>query len=122
MSSYSTALLTLRGMRLGINVSIPFIKYRPSSTNVTFRIEGPDVTVGLTLPKWNTRSLYSRPHRSTDIGRVAFIRLDVSYCYHAEVHPENVDQLCIEITVRHPLRSPAGMLTVTGRHETLCTR
>ena len=96
--------MTLRGMRLSVNVSIPFVKYRPSSTNVSFRVEGPNVALSLTLPKWNTRSLYSRPHRNTDIGRIGFLRLDASYSYHAEVHPENVDQLCLEFTVWH-LRS-----------------
>ena len=93
------ALLILRGMRMQNRVSIPFTKYRPSSTPVSFSVEAPDLSMSLTLPRWNTRSLYSRAHRNSDIGRIGLFRLDATYCYHADVHPENVDQLTLEFTV-----------------------
>ena len=89
----------MRGVTLQTAVTVPFTKYRPSATTVSFWVEIPDVTVSLTLPRWNTRSLYSRPHRSSDIGRIGFFRLDASHCYYAEVHPENIDQLSLEFTV-----------------------
>ena len=75
------------------------MKYRPETTTVSFLIESPDVQVRLSLPRWNTRSLYSTPHRNTDIGRIGFLRLDASYSYFAEVHPENIDQLKLSFTV-----------------------
>lgn len=66
---------------------------------MSFWIESPDVQVRLSLPRWNTRSLYSAPHRNSDIGRIGFLRLDASYSYFAEVHPENIDQLKLSFTV-----------------------
>lgn len=99
LTHYPPGLLSLRGTNLRTDISIPFTKYRPASTNVSFRIEGPDVAVGLTLPKWNTRSLYSRPHWYSDVGHIGLLHVDVSYCYHGDVHVENVDQLRVDITV-----------------------
>ena len=93
------ALLTMRGLNLQTIIQIPFAKYRPASTTVSFCVTMPDVAVGLTLPRWNTRSLYSHPHRSSDIGTIGFFKLDASYCYYAEVFSENVDQLRLQITV-----------------------
>ncbi|KAJ3553006.1 hypothetical protein NM688_g3848 [Phlebia brevispora] len=102
------ALLSLCGTNLQTNVSIPFTKYRPSATPVSFVIEGADVVVSLALPKWNTRSLYSRPHWNSDIGRVGYLRVDVSYCYHSEVRVENVDQLRLEITAKDVVYKMCG--------------
>ncbi|KAI0342100.1 hypothetical protein BDW22DRAFT_1358216 [Trametopsis cervina] len=87
------ALLSLHGAILRQTVSIPLTKYRPDCTMVSFTTEAPDVMVSLTLPKWNTRSLYAQPHRSSSIGRIGRFQLDASYCYFGEVHPENIDQL-----------------------------
>lgn len=96
---FPTALLTLYGKKLQNQVSVPMMKYRPETTMVSFWIESPDVQVRLTLPRWNTRSLYSAPHRNTDIGRIGLLRLDASYSYFAEVYPENIDQLKLSFMV-----------------------
>ena len=108
---FMTALLCLKGANLRTDVSIPFTKYRPASTNVSFRIEGPDLSVGLTLPKWNTRSLYSRPHWYSEVGNIGLLHVDVSYCYHTEVHLENVDQLRVDISVSNCYSTALTVLT-----------
>lgn len=97
----SPAFLTFHGTSLHNNVVIPFAKYRPESSTVSFFVEGEDIGVSMTLPKWNTRSLYVKPERSNDICRVGQLRLDASYCYFDEVHPENIDQLKLMFTVSY---------------------
>lgn len=62
-------------------------------------MDAPDVGVRLSLPRWNTHSLYPIPHR-TDIGRIGNLHLNASYRYFAEVNPEHVDQLVLNFTVR----------------------
>lgn len=93
------ALMTLRGARLRNTTLIPLTKYRPDLTVVSFWIEGADVRVSLTLPRWNTRSLYSAPHRNSDIGRIGLLRMDGSYTYYSDIHPENIDQLKLSFMV-----------------------
>lgn len=96
--------MTLHGKNLRTNVTIPLAKYRPETTTVVFDIRGPDIELRLTLPRWNTRSLYSFPHRNSDFGRIGMFHLHASYSYFAEVHPENIDQLKLSIHVSHYLR------------------
>ncbi len=98
------ALLTFRGLSLRSNVRIPLTKYRPDSTMVSFWVDAPDLTVGLTLQRWNTHSLFPTPHRA-EIGRVGKFYVDASYRYYAEVHLENVDRLRLSFTVRFKPRS-----------------
>ena len=98
------------------------MKYRPEITTVSFWIEGPDVQVRLTLPRWNTRSLYSAPHRNTDIGRIGILRLDASYSYFTEVHSENIDQLKLSFTVRFLQILSYGYSLFTFRRKTLSTK
>ncbi|CAL1706934.1 unnamed protein product [Somion occarium] len=106
------ALLTLRGTRLMNTAKIPLTKFRPVSTAVAFFMDAPDIAVSLSLPRWNTHNLYPGPHRS-DIGRVGRLRLDGSYRYYAEVHPEYVDQLVLDFTARDIVYKACGW---TMRH------
>ena len=92
------ALLTLHGTRLVNSVQIPLTKYRPISTAISFTIDAPDISVRLSLPRWNTHSIYPIPQR-TDIGRIGNFHLDASYRYFADVHPENIDQLVLDFMV-----------------------
>ncbi|KAK7692730.1 hypothetical protein QCA50_004363 [Cerrena zonata] len=93
------ALLTLHGARLVNSIRIPLTKFRPVSTAVSFTIDAPDVGVRLSLPRWNTHSIYPIPHR-TEIGRIGNFHLDASYRYFAEVHSEDIDQLILNFTLR----------------------
>ncbi|KAI0358672.1 hypothetical protein OH77DRAFT_1587674 [Trametes cingulata] len=93
------ALLTLRGTHLSNGVHMPFNKYRPECTAVSFWFEAPDLNVGLSLPRWNISSLSSTPDRSR-IGRIGMLNMKGSYRYYAEVRPENVDQLNLDFSAR----------------------
>jgi hypothetical protein len=81
------------------SVTIPLTKYRPQSTTVSFNTEIPDVGVSLTLPKWNTHSLFGKPHMSSELGRIGLFNIDASYCYFNDVHWANIDQLKMMFTV-----------------------
>ncbi len=80
---------------------------------MSFLVEGGDVGVAITLPKWNTRSLYLKPHRSNDLVRVGRLQLKASYCYFSEVHAENIDQLELNFAVSD------SMLVMFGLSEKL---
>lgn len=68
---------------------------------VSFWIDVPDLTVSLTLPRWNTHSLFSTPHRA-EVGRSGKFYLDASYRYYSEVNTENIDRLRLNFTVSFP--------------------
>ncbi|OSD07084.1 hypothetical protein PYCCODRAFT_793525 [Trametes coccinea BRFM310] len=93
------ALLTLRGTHLTNGIHMPFNKYRPEATTVSFWIDAPDVNVSLSLPRWNITSLYATPDRS-QVGRIGMLSLKGSYRYFAEVKPEHVDQLKLDFSGR----------------------
>ncbi|OCH88869.1 hypothetical protein OBBRIDRAFT_779350 [Obba rivulosa] len=93
------ALLTLRGKHFRNEVRLPFTKYRPEATTLAFWVEAPDVAVSLTLPRWNTYSLWPALDR-TKLGRIGLLRLDASYRSFADVRGDNVDRLKLGINVR----------------------
>ncbi|KAI0645908.1 hypothetical protein C8Q79DRAFT_910949 [Trametes meyenii] len=92
------ALLTLRGTHLTNGIHMPFNKYRPDATAVSFWIEAPDVYVNLSLPRWNISSLTATPDR-TQVGRIGMLNMKGSYRYFAEVSPDHVDQLKLDFSV-----------------------
>ncbi|KAH9930383.1 hypothetical protein B0H21DRAFT_878964 [Amylocystis lapponica] len=92
-------MLTLRGTHFQNGVRIPFVKYRPEATTISFWIEAPDVAVNLTLPRWNTYTLFATPDRS-NIGTIGILRLDAAYHYYAEVREDNLDHLKMDFTAR----------------------
>ena len=91
--------MSLYGAHLTQTLTIPLHKYRPECVTVSFDIDAPDIGVSLTLPKWNTHSLFGKPHRSSELGRIGEFHVGMSYCYFSDVHPENVDQLKLMFTV-----------------------
>ncbi|RDX54978.1 hypothetical protein OH76DRAFT_1397305 [Lentinus brumalis] len=88
-------LLTFRGTHFTHGAYLPFIKYRPEATTVSFWVEAPDVYVDLTLPRWNIASLYPTPDRS-QVGRISMFNINGSYRYYTEVQKEHIDQLKLE--------------------------
>ncbi|KAH9858939.1 hypothetical protein C2E23DRAFT_880346 [Lenzites betulinus] len=93
------ALLTLRGTHLVNGIHMPFTKYQPEATAVSFWLELPDLNVDLTLPRWNMLSLSATPDRS-QVGRIGMLNMKGSYRYFADVRPEHVDQLKLEFAAR----------------------
>ena len=76
---------------------MPFTKYRPEASTVSFWLEVPDVFVDLSLPRWNISSLYPTPDRS-QVGRIGMLNMNGSYRYFAEVKPDNIDELKLQFT------------------------
>ncbi|KAL1942384.1 hypothetical protein VTO73DRAFT_5986 [Trametes versicolor] len=101
------ALLTLRGTHLSSGIHMPFNKYRPEATAVSFWIEAPDVNVDLALPRWNISSLAPTPDRN-QVGRIGMLNMKGSYLYFADVNQSNVDQLKLDFSVRDPVYKTFG--------------
>ena len=91
---------------------MPFNKYRPEATTVSFWIDAPDVNLSLSLPRWNITSLSPVPDRS-QIGRIGMLNMKGSYRYFAEVKPEYVDQLKLDFSVG---QTPSRYLLCYLRH------
>jgi hypothetical protein len=93
------ALLTMRGARLNTMAEIPSTVFRPQYTTIPFWVEGPGVTFSLTLPRWNTHSLFATS-RIIDFGRLGFLQVDASFLYYSDTRPEHIDRLKLDIFVR----------------------
>lgn len=79
-------------------VEMPFTVFRPQYTKIPFWIEVPGVKLSLTLPKWNTHSVFASS-RTTDFGSFGFLRVDSSFMYYSKTLPEYIDQLKLDIIV-----------------------
>ncbi|KAG0707320.1 hypothetical protein DFH29DRAFT_995117 [Suillus ampliporus] len=89
-------MVTIRAPRLKTEVTLPSNKYRPEATSIPFSIDVPDVTVFLSLPRWNTQYLYNSG-KEYRILHAATFRITSSYYYWGEVHAENIDQLKLTV-------------------------
>ncbi|OJA20857.1 hypothetical protein AZE42_02968 [Rhizopogon vesiculosus] len=89
-------LVTIRAPSLSTEVTFPSNKYQPEATSIPVVIDIPDVTVSLSLPRWNTQYLYNsgKEHR---VLHAATFRITSSYHFWAEVQPENIDQLKLSV-------------------------
>lgn len=74
-------------------------------------MESNDMDISLTLPKWDTRSIFACL-RTTRVGRIAKVRLDGSFRYFSDVQFEHVDTLQLNIQVRY-LKSTAPLLILS---------
>ena len=79
--------------------------FRPISSVVPFSFVAPDLSVSLTLPRWNTHSINPRP----EIGRIGELCVTGSYRYFSDVRPDNVDKLRLDIDVGSGLWPPLTM-------------
>ncbi|KAJ7901907.1 hypothetical protein B0H14DRAFT_3080144 [Mycena olivaceomarginata] len=93
------ALLTARGTRLQNITEIPSDTFRPESTIIPFSVEIPDVSLNLSLPRWNTWALHA-PKDGHNLAKVRVLKLDGFFRYFSEVREDNVEQLKLTITVR----------------------
>ncbi|KAF4598557.1 hypothetical protein EYR38_006961 [Pleurotus pulmonarius] len=93
------ALLTLKGTHWKTEVTVPSNKFRPDTTCIPIISEAPNVSINLSLPKWNTNAL-DAPKEGNNIGHVGLFRLDASYRYYAEVKEGNVEQLQLDLKAR----------------------
>ncbi|KAJ7188161.1 hypothetical protein C8R46DRAFT_12137 [Mycena filopes] len=93
------ALLTARGTRLKNVTEISSDTFRPESTTIPFSIEIPDVSLNLSLPRWNTWALHA-PKDGSSIAKVRVLRADGFYRYFSEIREDHVEQLKLGLTVR----------------------
>lgn len=96
---FRIAIFTIFGPKLSHEAYVPSNTYRPEATSIPFFLEALDLSFVLALPRWNTRA----STHGNRLGSVGFFRMDASYLYFAEVHPEYVEQFKLDITVRHSL-------------------
>ncbi|KAG2150597.1 hypothetical protein DEU56DRAFT_37144 [Suillus clintonianus] len=89
-------LVTIRAPRLNTQVTFPSNKYRPEATSIPFVIDIPDVTVFLSLPRWNTQYLYNSGKEHRIIHAAAF-HITSSYYFWADVQADNIDQLKLTV-------------------------
>lgn len=101
-------MVNLRAPRLWTTATIPSNVYLPEATTISFAVDVPGVTVCMCLPKWNTQFLYNQG-KEHPVLQASKFRIDGTYHYWAEVHPDNIEQLRIAILVR---RSPSAFIRV----------
>lgn len=93
------AMVNLRSSRLRASATIPSNVYLPEATTISFAVDVPELSISMCLPKWNTHFLYNQG-KEYHIAQAGKFRLDGTYHYWAEVHPDNIEQLKIAIVVR----------------------
>ncbi|KAJ7783252.1 hypothetical protein B0H16DRAFT_1877649 [Mycena metata] len=93
------ALLTVRGTRLKNVTEVPSDTFRPESTAIPFSIDIPDVSLNLSLPRWNTWALHA-PKDGSSIAKIRVLRADGFYRYFSEIREDHVEQFKLSLTVR----------------------
>ncbi|KAJ7462379.1 hypothetical protein B0H11DRAFT_1923358 [Mycena galericulata] len=93
------ALLTVRGTRLKNVTEIPSDTFRPESTTIRFSIEIPDVSLNLSLPRWNTWALHA-PKDGNSLAKVRVLNADGFYRYFSEVRDDHLEQFKLSLTIR----------------------
>ncbi|KAJ7647262.1 hypothetical protein FB45DRAFT_987066 [Roridomyces roridus] len=93
------ALLTVRGSHLKNVVDIPSDTFRPVSTLITIALDIPDVSINLSLPRWNTWALHA-PTDGHSIVKARVLHMDASYRYYAEVREDHVEQFKLSFVIR----------------------
>ncbi|KAG6849567.1 hypothetical protein H0H93_007348 [Arthromyces matolae] len=93
------ALLTLRGAHFKATTDISSCEYRPESTTIPFTIYAPESSINLSLPRWNTNALHA-PKSGNSLANLRFLRLDGSYQYFADIHPDHVEMLKLRFDLK----------------------
>ncbi|KAI6040347.1 hypothetical protein EDC04DRAFT_2894324 [Pisolithus marmoratus] len=89
-------IFNIRAPRLHSVVTIPSNTYRPETSTIPLSIDAPDLAVSMSLPKWNTQSLYNRGKEQQVLYTRTF-RLLASYNSWSEVRFDHIDQIKLDI-------------------------
>jgi len=98
----------MRGTYLKTKVDILSNTYRPESATIPFNVEAPDISLNLSLPRWNTNALHV-PREGNNIARIRLLHVKGSYQYFSDVREEHIDQLNLTFTVIQFLSSVTSM-------------
>lgn len=80
--------------------TIPSKVYLPEATTISFAVDVSELSVCMSLPKWNSHFIYNQGHEY-HVLQAGKLRIDGTYHYWAEVHLDNIEQLKVAILVRH---------------------
>ncbi|KAG9008371.1 hypothetical protein FRB90_008947, partial [Tulasnella sp. 427] len=100
LSDNRNSLFVATGPSLNAQVDVPSHKFRPVCRATTFSLEGSKIDAAISLPDWNTYYTFAK-QRPLSLGSLGFLRLDASYTSYAEVHPDYVEKLALDIKARN---------------------
>ncbi|KAG8952761.1 hypothetical protein FRC04_003684 [Tulasnella sp. 424] len=100
LSDNRNSLFVMTGPSLNAQVDVPSHKFRPHCRTTTFSLEGSKIEASMSLPDWNTHYTFAK-QRPISLGSVGFMRLDASYTSYAQVHPDYVEKLVVDIKARN---------------------
>lgn len=92
-------MVNLRSPRLRATATIPSNAYLPEATTISFAVDVPELSVFMCLPKWSSHFLYNQG-KEYQILQADTFRIDGTYHYWVEAHPDNIEQLKVAILVR----------------------
>ncbi|KAF9268932.1 hypothetical protein L218DRAFT_892586 [Marasmius fiardii PR-910] len=107
LTTDENAILTLSGSRLQNRTTLPSNMFRPEHTQVSFFVEIPDVSLRLSLPRWNIHAPHA-PQDGSSLARVGSLTIRGSYLYYAEVHEENIEQLKMNLDAHNVVFKALG--------------
>lgn len=97
-------MINLQSTCLRAVATIPSNVYLPEAMTIAFAVDAPELSVSMCLPKWNTQFLYGQG-KDCHILQTGKFCIDGTYHYWAEVHPDNIEQLRVAISVRQTPKS-----------------
>lgn len=98
-STDSNTLVWLKGPRLAGRVTAPSDQFEPVTSTVGFSVEAERLALEMTVPQWDThKSFVSDAERQ--FMTVGQVKVDGSYLFYAEVHPDNVERLVLNVDAR----------------------
>ncbi|CAE6438798.1 unnamed protein product [Rhizoctonia solani] len=107
LSHVDNSILSLTGQTLSTNVSILSNEFRPEFSATPFEVVAPNLELALSMPKWNTHSAFGTP-RTSNIGHIKSLSVSGSYTSYADVRPDAVDRLRLDIEANNVLFKAFG--------------
>lgn len=91
-------IFTARAPRLRCVATIPSNTYHPETSTIPFSIDVPDLAISVSLPRWNTQSLYNHS-KEQQVFHSRTFRLQASYDSWSEVRSDHIDQIKLDISL-----------------------
>ncbi|KAJ3027813.1 hypothetical protein HDV00_010847, partial [Rhizophlyctis rosea] len=101
--------LTMRGKTLTAALSLPFLKFEPLATEVTFTLTTTHPTAHLDLPPHSTYGTFQTPD-ARFVGRAASIDIDGHYRWFREVRDGDLDSFKGDVRMKDLVMHLSGVL------------